>query len=136
MDIQRIMEQAQGMQQRMLELQEELGGKHITHEVGEGLVAFTCTGRKAPIGITLDPRVLELSDVTLLEDLIMLAIQGTADKADTLLTDRTEAMMAEMGLPKDFQLPGSGGLRNGKTINTKGQSGCRRDEAAGCVHLC
>lgn len=106
MDIQKIMQQAQGMQQRMLALQEELGAEQIAHTVGKGLVTFTCTGRKAPVAIKLDPRVLELSDVTLLEDLIMLAIQGAADKADALLTERTEAMMSEMGLPKDFQLPG------------------------------
>lgn len=106
MDIQRIMQQAQGMQQRMLALQEGLGAEQIAHTVGEGLVTFTCTGRKTPVEIKLDPRVLELSDVTLLEDLVMLAIQGAADKADALLTERTEAMMSEMGLPKDFQLPG------------------------------
>ena len=104
MDIEQIMQQAQGMQQRMLALQEELGAEQISHVVGDGLVSFTYTGRKEPVAIKLDPRVLELSDVTLLEDLIMLAIQGAAGKADALLSERTGELMAEMGLPADFQL--------------------------------
>ena len=106
MDIEKIMQQAQGMQQRMLALQEDLGAEQISHVVGEGLVTFTCTGRKELVAIKLDPRVLELSDVTLLEDLIMLAMQGAAGKADFLLIERTGEMMAKMGLPGDFQLPG------------------------------
>lgn len=105
MDVEQVMQQAQGIQQRMLALQEELGAEHLEHTVGDGLVTFTCTGRKAPVAIKLDPRIQQLPDVTLLEDLIMLAIAGASEKADEMLSKRTEEMMAEMGLPADFQLP-------------------------------
>lgn len=100
------MEQAQVMQGRMLALQQELGAQHITHQVADGLVSFTSTARKEPVAIKLDARVLELSDVTLIEDLIMLAIKGAAERVDALLAERTEAVMADLGLPPGFEIPG------------------------------
>jgi len=106
MDIQEIMAQAKTMQARMLELQEELGNEEISYSVGDGLVTITITGRKQPVGIKLSPSVMELADVGLLEDLIMLALNRAAEKADEVLSQRTEAFMAEMGLPAGLQLPG------------------------------
>lgn len=105
MDVGEIMKQAQLMQERMLALQTELGEQEISHSAGDGLVVATINGRKLPLRIKLDPRVLELSEVGLLEDLIMVALNRASEKADDLLSRRTEALMAELNLPSSLELP-------------------------------
>lgn len=104
-DIQQIMQQAQVMQQRMLALQSQLGEETVVGEAGDGLVKYTATCRKGPVGISIDPRVFELRDSTDLESFIISAIHDAERKADERLSQETERMMAELGLPANFALP-------------------------------
>lgn len=105
MNIQQIMQQAQTMQKRMLELQEQLGNEEITGQSGGGLVKITMTCRKAVRGVKIDPSVIDPSDPEMLEDLIKAACNDAEQKADDRLSSETERMMGEMGLPANFQLP-------------------------------
>lgn len=105
MDIQTIMKQASVMQGQMLQLQKELGDQEIKYSVGDGLVEITMSGRKNPLGIKLDPRVMDLKDVGLLEEMIMLALNRAVEEVDDILGRRTEELMAGLSLPANFSLP-------------------------------
>jgi DNA-binding YbaB/EbfC family protein len=105
MNIQQIMQQAQVMQKRMLELQDQLGNEEITGDAGGGLVKVTMTCRKSVRGIKIDPSVIDPADPEMLEDLITAACNDAETKADDRLSSETERMMAELGLPANFQLP-------------------------------
>ncbi len=105
MNIQQIMQQAQVMQKRMLELQEQLGNEEVTGQSGGGLVKVTMTCRKAVRGVKVDPSVIDPADPEMLEDLIKAACNDAEAKADDRLSSETERMMGEMGLPANFQLP-------------------------------
>lgn len=105
MNIQQIMQQAQVMQKRMLELQDQLGNEEVTGQAGGGLVKVTMTCRKSVRGVTVDPSVIDPSDPEMLEDLIKAAANDAETKADERLSSETERMMGELGLPANFQLP-------------------------------
>lgn len=105
MNIQQIMQQAQTMQKRMLELQEQLGGEEVTGQASGGLVKVTMTCRKSVRGVKIDPSVIDPSDPEMLEDLITAACNDAENKADERLSSETERMMGELGLPANFQLP-------------------------------
>lgn len=105
MNIQQIMQQAQVMQKRMLELQDQLGGEEVTGQAGGGLVKVTMTCRKSVRGVKIDPSVIDPADPEMLEDLIVAACNDAENKADDRLSSETERMMAELGLPANFQLP-------------------------------
>ena len=105
MNIQQIMAQAQTMQKKMLELQEQLGNEEVTGQSGGGLVKITMTCRKSVRGVKIDPSVIDPADPEMLEDLIKAACNDAETKADDRLSSETEKMMGQMGLPANFQLP-------------------------------
>lgn len=105
MNIQEIMDQAAVMQQKMTDLQARLGSVEVVGQAGDGLVRFTSTARKAPVKIEIDERVFKLHDRVALEQLIMTALSEAETEADRLLSEKTEELMRELGLPSGFQLP-------------------------------
>ena len=105
MNVQQIMQQAQVMQKRMLELQEQLGQEEVTGQAGGGLVKVTMTCRKSVRGVKIDKSVIDPNDPEMLEDLVLAACNDAETKADDRLSSETERMMGELGLPSNFQLP-------------------------------
>lgn len=105
MNVQQIMQQAQVMQKRMLELQEQLGNETVVGQAGGGLVKITMTCRKSVRGVKVDKSVIDPNDPEMLEDLILAACNDAESKADDRLSSETERMMGELGLPSNFQLP-------------------------------
>jgi DNA-binding protein, ybaB/ebfC family len=83
-NMQSLMKQAQAMQQKMAEAQEELEESEITATSGSGLVEIIMNGKKEILGIKLDPKAVDPEDVEMLEDLIMAAIGEAYSKADEL----------------------------------------------------
>ena len=98
MNIQDMMKQAQQMQER---LQKELTGLRVEGNAGGGMVIVLVNGAKQVQSITIDPEVVSKDDVTMLQDLIVAALNDAHRKAD-------EAMSQKMGgmLPPGMKLPG------------------------------
>ena len=103
MDIQQAM-QSPEMQKRMLQLQEELGSQEISLSVGGGMVEVTMSGLKRVLALKIDPEALS-GEVDMVEDMIIAAFNGAAEKVDDMVSRRTGEIMAEFSLPPDLQLP-------------------------------
>lgn len=99
MDIQKMMQQAQVMQQRMQEMQEELGNVVVTGQSGGGMVtaSMTCRGELQSLDISTD--VISADDKETLEDLVIAAVNSAKQNADERLAQETQKMMQEFGLP-------------------------------------
>jgi DNA-binding YbaB/EbfC family protein len=69
----KMMQQAQEMQGKMQEAQEELARMEITGESGAGLVKIVMNGRHEVKKVNIDPGALE-EDAEFLEDLVAAAI--------------------------------------------------------------
>ena len=74
MDINQIMQQAQQMQQRMGQVQEELAEKRVEAEAGGGMVKVVFNGRAEMLSITIDPSIVKADEVDFLEDLVAAAV--------------------------------------------------------------
>jgi DNA-binding YbaB/EbfC family protein len=66
---------AQQMQQEMLRVQGELEATTVDGSSGGGVVSATVTGKQELVSITIDPTVVDASDVEMLQDLVVAAVK-------------------------------------------------------------
>jgi DNA-binding YbaB/EbfC family protein len=82
MDINQLMKQAQVMQKKMKDMQEQIAKKEFQGKSGGGLVIVTMTGNGEMQKISIDPSLLKSDDKEILEDLIIAAYNDAKAKAD------------------------------------------------------
>ena len=75
-----MVKQAQKMQKKMAEMQEQLAEERFEASAGGGAVRVVVDGKQMLKEIKISPDALKDNDVTLLEDLILTAM-GQAQKA-------------------------------------------------------
>jgi DNA-binding YbaB/EbfC family protein len=98
--VKNLMKQAQKLQSKMAQLQEELGQRTVTAQAGGGMVEATANGRQELVSLRIDPEVANPEDVEMLQDLILAAVNEALNRA-------REMMAQEMGkLTGGFQIPG------------------------------
>jgi DNA-binding YbaB/EbfC family protein len=81
MDIQFLMKQAKKLEKAMAEAREQLSDLAVEGESGGGLVKVTMNGRCDVVKLSIDPRAIDPTDWALLEDLLVAALNATAEKA-------------------------------------------------------
>jgi DNA-binding YbaB/EbfC family protein len=94
MNIQKLMNQAQQMQERM---QRELAELEVEAAAGGGMVRVRMTGHKHLVAIAIDREVVDPEDTAMLQDLVLAAINEAARKVDEELQSRIGSMGG--GLP-------------------------------------
>ncbi len=102
-DFMKIMQQAQQMQSRLQEIQDELQQKTVSANAGGGMVTVTADGKGQVRSIKIDPSVVDPSDVEMLEDLVLVAVSEAQKKAAELAQSEMGKLTGGMGLP--FNLP-------------------------------
>lgn len=104
-DMAKMMKQAQEMQGKMAQLQDDLDSISVTGEAGAGLVTATATAKGVLTGLDIDPSIFNPNEKEVVEDLILAAIKDAQSKA----ADRSQSEMSKLteglGLPEDFKLP-------------------------------
>ena len=96
MDIQKMMKQAQEMQER---LQQEMSQLSVEATAGGGMVTVTVNGHKHLQKIAIDPEVVSKDDIGMLQDLIVAAVNDAHRKVDEAMKHRMGGMLGGMGLP-------------------------------------
>lgn len=96
MNIQKMMQQAQQMQER---LQKQMGEMKIDATAGGGMVSVSVNGHKNVLAVTIDPEVVSKDDVEMLQDLIVAAINDAHRKVDEALASQMSGMMGGMKIP-------------------------------------
>lgn len=87
-NMQAMMKQAQMMQQKLADAQNELEEMEIEGESGGGMVKVVCNGKKVISSISIDPKAVDPDDVEMLEDLIVAAINDAYSVADEEYEDK------------------------------------------------
>ena len=105
MNIQKMMQQAKDMQDKMAAMQEKLGDIVVEGTAGGGLAKASMTCKGEVKSITLDPSILNAEEKEICEDLVMAAINDAKMKADQTMAEETQKIMGEMGLPAGMQMP-------------------------------
>ena len=96
MNIQKMMQQAQQMQER---LQKQMGELTVDATAGGGMVTVTVDGHKNLRSIKIDPEVVSKDDTEMLQDLIVAAINDAHRKVDEALAGTMQGMMGGLKLP-------------------------------------
>lgn len=99
-NIRQLMKQAQEMQERM---QRELAELVVEAAVGGGMVSVEMSGHKQLVSVKIEPEVMDPDDPSMLEDLILAAVNEATRKVDEELQNRLGSMATGMpGLPDLF----------------------------------
>jgi len=104
-DMTKMMKQAQEMQTRMAEMQENLHTIRVTGEAGAGLVKATASAKGELVGLDIDPSIFNGDDKEVVEDLILAAIKDAQAKASDRSQEELQKITAELGLPAGMKLP-------------------------------
>ena len=99
-----MMQQAQEMQGKMQEVQDELARMEVTGEAGAGLVKISMTGKHEVRNVDIDPSVFE-EDRELLEDLTAAAINDAVQRVNDISQEKMSELTGGLNLPPGMNLP-------------------------------
>lgn len=99
MDMNNIMQQAQQMQAKMAEIQEQLAKKSITGNAGGGMVNVTVNGQGEVLAISIEEPLLVAEEKEMLQDLIVAATNDGLRKAKELGKDEMKQLTGGINIP-------------------------------------
>jgi hypothetical protein len=102
MNMNEIMKQAQEMQQKLSRVQNELADKSVTASVGGGMVSVTVSGRNELLSIHIDKEVINPEDQTMLQDLIVSAVNEGIKKAQDMAQAEMRKLTGGINIPGIF----------------------------------
>lgn len=104
-NIGQMMKQAQQMKEKLAEMQEKVMKLEVSGESAAGMVRVVVTGKGELKSLKLDPAIVDPSDIELLEDVIVAAVNDARKKAEEKVAEETSKIMQDLGLPPGMELP-------------------------------
>jgi nucleoid-associated protein EbfC len=101
-DLSTLMQQAQELQARMKEMQETASSKTVEAQSGGGMVRVVADGSLRIRKIAIDAAIVAANDKSMLEDLILVAVNDSMARAQKMLADE----MGKLGPLSGLQIPG------------------------------
>lgn len=100
-----LMKQAQQMQQKMTEMQQQLETLEMTGVSGGGLVQVTLNGKSELKKIKLDKSLMVPDEAEVVEDLIVAAFNDAKQKVSTHAEAEMHKLTGGLNLPGGMKLP-------------------------------
>jgi nucleoid-associated protein EbfC len=100
--IQGLFETAQRIQGEVTRVRAELGNKTVSAETGGGLVKCTANGKGDLLSVDVDPSVLGAENKTMMQDLLVGAVNLVLDRARQLAQDELVKVTGGMVPPGMF----------------------------------
>jgi nucleoid-associated protein EbfC len=102
-DLNKLMQQAQQMQQQMADAQAELANEIVEASAGGGMVTVRATGAGEIKEIKIDPKAIDPDDPELLEDMVLAAVNEALRSAQNLMQAKLGGALGGLG---NLGLPG------------------------------
>ena len=90
---------AQQMQQEMLRVQTELEAAQVDGSAGGGVVKAVVTGKQELVSISIEPDAVDPSDVEMLQDLIVAAVNDALRASRELAEEKMAAVTGGLRIP-------------------------------------
>ena len=100
-----MMKQAQKMQAKVAEVQDQLNTLEVEGVSGGGLVKVIVNGKGAIKSIKIDPTLLDPQEVEILEDLLVAAVRDAQTKAEEKAAQEMDKVTGGLKLPGGMKLP-------------------------------
>ena len=81
------------------QLQSDLSEMRVSATSGGGVVTATVNGQKDLLELSIDPDAVDPSDVEMLQDLVVAAVNEAARRVDEEVQQKLGGIMGGMGLP-------------------------------------
>ena len=94
-----LLKQAQRMQRDMGKIQEELKERYVEGSAGDGLVKVICSGAQELVKIEISEDAVDEDDMSLLEDLVVAAVNSGLKKAEELRQAEMAKVTGGMNFP-------------------------------------
>ncbi|HVN29930.1 MAG TPA: YbaB/EbfC family nucleoid-associated protein [Candidatus Binataceae bacterium] len=104
-NISELFQQAQQLQEKLKSVQEEAAKQTVEAQSGGGMVKVVADGSMRIRRITVEPTLLAANDKSMLEDLIVVAVNDALARANKLMTEA----MSKVGPLGGLKIPGLGG---------------------------
>jgi len=107
-DMDKLMQQAQQMQEQVQKIQEEAANETAQSSVGGGLVKVTANGAGEVLAIEISRDAIDPDDPEALGDLVLAGVNEALRAAHAAVDAKAQALMGQMGLG-GLGLPGLDG---------------------------
>lgn len=97
-DIGNIMKQAQQLQERLAQVQDDVARRTVEASAGGGMVKVTVNGKHELLAITIDPAVLK-EDVELVQDLVLAAVNEGIRSAQRMVAEEMTKVTGGLKIP-------------------------------------
>jgi DNA-binding YbaB/EbfC family protein len=97
-----MLKQAQQMQSRLAQLQEEMGELKVEESSGGGMVTVVMNGHQDVISLKIDPEVVNPDDVEMLEDLITAAVNKARKRVQEAVQEEMKKITGGISIPGLF----------------------------------
>src|SRR4051795_7503330 len=99
MNLNKLMKQAQKMQEQMAKTQSELAEKTVEVEAGGGKVKVVANGAGEVISIKIDKEIVDPNDVEFLEECVSNGVQGPTQQGKPLAQSEMAKITGGLGIP-------------------------------------
>jgi nucleoid-associated protein EbfC len=97
MDMNKILQQAQQMQEQVTKAQEELANETVEASAGGGMVTVVATGAGEIKEIKIAKEAVDPDDPDMLADMVLAAVNEALRSAQSLMESRLGGMMGGLG---------------------------------------
>jgi len=104
-NLSQMLKQAEQMQARMAEVQEQLGRVELTGVAGGGMVEVTLSGKGEMRGVRIERSLVDPEEKEVLEDLIVAAHNDAKSKVEAHLAEEMSKLTGGLNLPPGLKLP-------------------------------
>ncbi len=94
-----LFKQAQALQSKLAELQEQAERKTVEASAGGGMVTAVVNGKLHVLKINIDPQVVSSGDREMLQDLVQAAVNEAIRKAQQLMADEMSKLTGGLKIP-------------------------------------
>jgi DNA-binding YbaB/EbfC family protein len=94
-----MMKQAQKLQKKMLQTQEELATKTVEASAGGGMVKVVANGAQKIESIVLEKEVVDPEDVEMLQDLVLAAVNDALKKSQEMVSAEMSKLTGGLNIP-------------------------------------
>ena len=101
-NMQSMIRQAQKMQDKITELQEDIEARDFTASVGGGAVEVVVTGKKNIKSLTIKPEVVDPEDIEMLQDLVISAVNEAIANVEKVTEEEMTKVTGGVSLPGLF----------------------------------
>src|SRR5919202_111719 len=97
MDMNKLLQQAQAMQEQLLKAQEEAATETVDASAGGGMVTVKANGAGEIVEIKIDPKAIDPEDPELLADMVTAAVNEALRNARSLMESKLGPAMPDLG---------------------------------------